>query len=517
MLRAVQEGNHLTSGAGILGRESSVTGAGSDTILHRPQHGLIVVVPCKDIPKGILHGVGRRLAHGAPQEGDHLRSGTGIVGRELAAAGTGGDAVVHRPQHGLIVIRTRIHIHEGIVIGLGSGLAHGTPQEGDHLCSGAGILRGELAVAGTGGDTILHRPQHGCVEVIGFRHIHEGILIYRTTAAAVQAVPGVTQRIGVSIHPLRAAEDTGKGGEAALGTGGFGDGLRFLVAVGRNDLLLGDDRTAVRADNAIGQTGFRTGGITAGHHGGVRMAAGVRIHEVERPRKQLQSPVAGLNLNGLPLFGGAVEIEVHIHTFQIVESILFNPLQGIGQVQFLQTVQRMEGVHTDDLHAGFDDHRFQSVAVAEQTLRDLRDGAGNGDSFQAPDSAEHIRTDAGDVFSEDNLLKGGAAGEDIAAGLRNVRIDEHLFQICKFAEYTAAQLLKSCRQAQLCQTAPFKGSIIDFFQPLGELNLGQVGAPAECIRADVFQRLRQRHIGQRNAVKEGVLFDGNGTISLFMF
>src|SRR5699024_12147768 len=61
------------------------------------------------------HRVGcrrRGAAGGAPQERDDLGAGAGLVRGEGGGAGAVGDALVHRPDHGVIVIGVVGHVPE---------------------------------------------------------------------------------------------------------------------------------------------------------------------------------------------------------------------------------------------------------------------------------------------------------------------------------------------------------------------------------------------------------------------
>ena len=70
------------------------------------------------------------LAHTAPEEGYDLRAGTVVVGAEGGVAGALGDAVLHGPQHRIMIVTALGHVGEGHRVALRSGAAGSAPQEG---------------------------------------------------------------------------------------------------------------------------------------------------------------------------------------------------------------------------------------------------------------------------------------------------------------------------------------------------------------------------------------------------
>ena len=75
----IQEGCDLAAGAGGIGIELAVANAGGDAVLDGPSHSLRVVAVGGNVSKAGAGGSGR-LAHGAPQHGDHLGAADGAVG-----------------------------------------------------------------------------------------------------------------------------------------------------------------------------------------------------------------------------------------------------------------------------------------------------------------------------------------------------------------------------------------------------------------------------------------------------
>ena len=93
----IQEGRDLCTGAGGVGVEASAAHAGGDAVLHGPGHRLCVVSVSGNVGK-VRRTARCRLAHGAPQHGDHLRAVDGAVGVRAV-----GNALGFRPILGLFV------------------------------------------------------------------------------------------------------------------------------------------------------------------------------------------------------------------------------------------------------------------------------------------------------------------------------------------------------------------------------------------------------------------------------
>ena len=75
----IQEGCDLASGAGGVGVETTAANTGGNAVLDGPGHGLRVVAVSGNISKAGAGDSGR-LAHSAPQHGDHLGAVDGAVG-----------------------------------------------------------------------------------------------------------------------------------------------------------------------------------------------------------------------------------------------------------------------------------------------------------------------------------------------------------------------------------------------------------------------------------------------------
>ena len=71
-----------------------------------------------------------RLGLVAIEEGDHLSAGAGLLDAEVGIVDAGGDAVLQGPQDGLVVVLVGIlHVLEGALRGLGLGLAESVPEK----------------------------------------------------------------------------------------------------------------------------------------------------------------------------------------------------------------------------------------------------------------------------------------------------------------------------------------------------------------------------------------------------
>ena len=203
LFAAPDEGDDLCAGAVGVRAERGVGGALGDVLLDSPQHRVSVVGACLHIGERIGRARCRGLL-GAPQEGHDLRTGAGGIGAEHGLAGALGDAVLHGPQHRVIVVAANLHIGKGHDCGLGCGAACCAPQEGDGLRAGADAVRIEAARACAGGNAVFYRPQHRVVVVaarrnvdkfvrpckanldgVGTFHVLKGVGLYRADAPAV--------------------------------------------------------------------------------------------------------------------------------------------------------------------------------------------------------------------------------------------------------------------------------------------------------------------------------------------
>ena len=104
-----------------------------------------------------------------------MSSGTTVIRGELALAGSVGDAILHSPENCVVVIGFRRYVGEGVVAVGNGGLTLGSPKEGSHLCAGTTVVRGELTLAGAGGNALFYSPEDRLVEVVLLPNVREGI------------------------------------------------------------------------------------------------------------------------------------------------------------------------------------------------------------------------------------------------------------------------------------------------------------------------------------------------------
>ena len=133
-----EEGHDLTAGTIVVGAEQSAADAGGDALLRCPRHCVCIEGRGGNIAElGFTADCG--AAGGTIEEGHRLRTGAGRVGAELALACAAGDAVFDRPGNSLGIEGVSGNIREA-AHALGSGRTGRTPQEGDDLRAGAGIV-----------------------------------------------------------------------------------------------------------------------------------------------------------------------------------------------------------------------------------------------------------------------------------------------------------------------------------------------------------------------------------------
>src|SRR5699024_10155540 len=154
---APKEGYNLGASTVGIWAEGDGTGTGGNVFAGRPSHGRCIVSVRRHIHEAAAGGRRRRPGV-APQEGDSLAAGYHSIRTEGSSAGAGCNVLLHGPEHGLIVVGSRIHIGEGSTALYGFGGTSGPPEEGHHLCAGAGGVRAECRSGGSAGDSMLHRP-----------------------------------------------------------------------------------------------------------------------------------------------------------------------------------------------------------------------------------------------------------------------------------------------------------------------------------------------------------------------
>ena len=114
---AVQERHHLATGADDIRRKPVVANTVRDPVFHRPGHSLGVVGVGRDIREA-ARALGLGAADSTPQEGDDLRAGAGLVRSKQVIANAAGDALLRGPLHGFVVVGVGHHIGERAGLGL---------------------------------------------------------------------------------------------------------------------------------------------------------------------------------------------------------------------------------------------------------------------------------------------------------------------------------------------------------------------------------------------------------------
>ena len=140
---AVEEGDDLGTVADGVGTEGGLGQAVGNAVLSRPDDGLLIEAARNHIVEGVA-ALGGGSAHGTPQEGDDLGTVALEHGAEVVLFHAVGDLVLHSPQDCLVVEVLLVHIIEGIDGGLRLGRTGGAPQEGDGLGTEAGLIGSRL-------------------------------------------------------------------------------------------------------------------------------------------------------------------------------------------------------------------------------------------------------------------------------------------------------------------------------------------------------------------------------------
>ena len=168
-----QEGDHLTAGADIQRPEGIGACAACDVIFLCPDDGLCVPVRIRYVCK-FAAAADSGLACRRIEEGDDLGAGAFRIGREGVRPCAPCDTLFHCPQHGLEIPCVVGNVVKGIDGGSGFGLALCRPQEGDYLRTGTGVVGAEPGGADAAGDALFHRPDDGIGKPVAVRHIGEG-------------------------------------------------------------------------------------------------------------------------------------------------------------------------------------------------------------------------------------------------------------------------------------------------------------------------------------------------------
>lgn len=126
LISAMEKSYDLRTCAAIVRSEQAFSNAVGDIVLHSPCHSVCIVAVGGNIGEAVLClRLGRTCC--TPQEGDDLGAGTGLVRSKEAVADAAGDSIRCYPLDRLIV-HGRIHSHE-------SGMSNGTSYASDRTSS----------------------------------------------------------------------------------------------------------------------------------------------------------------------------------------------------------------------------------------------------------------------------------------------------------------------------------------------------------------------------------------------
>jgi len=158
------EGDDLCTGAAVSGAEGSCACAGGDVFGNRPQNCVGIVIIDIHIAKGVSCSYSE-LTCRTPQQGNGLTAGYGILGAKDSCAGTHRDALFRCPQDGLVVISALCHVSERTVRGRRLGTAHGPPQECHGLGAGADATRVKRGCGYSRGNALVQSPEYRVIVI----------------------------------------------------------------------------------------------------------------------------------------------------------------------------------------------------------------------------------------------------------------------------------------------------------------------------------------------------------------
>ena len=105
-----KEGHRLLAGTALTDAKFSTTYTTSNAIFHSPHHCIVVVFSGLHVTEGVAGHVMARLPASRIEEGYDLFPGAGALGVELAVAGAGGDTICHGPCDSVEVVCRLLHI-----------------------------------------------------------------------------------------------------------------------------------------------------------------------------------------------------------------------------------------------------------------------------------------------------------------------------------------------------------------------------------------------------------------------
>ena len=173
---AIEEGHNLCPSAGVLGGERRCARAVGDVAFDCPENGAAEIGARLYVGKRVIRAGRRGLPLIAPEEGDDLRTGAGVVRAEGRAGRAVGDALFDCPKDGIVIIRALPHVTERVFAAYGVGLSGRAPQEGHDLRSRAALLRAKCRRTRAVGDLIRDCPVNRVMRPISLRrHIGKGL------------------------------------------------------------------------------------------------------------------------------------------------------------------------------------------------------------------------------------------------------------------------------------------------------------------------------------------------------
>ena len=159
----------MTARAVVVGCEHAVADTLGHAIGCRPGDRLGEVAVGRDIAE--LGLAGCLCVQRAGEKRHRLRTGAGGIRAECGGRRAGGDAVLDGPRDSLLIVAAGDHIGHASRGALRLGRAGSTPQEGDDLSAGAGLVRPKEAISDTAGDALFLRPLHSLLVIGAGGHI----------------------------------------------------------------------------------------------------------------------------------------------------------------------------------------------------------------------------------------------------------------------------------------------------------------------------------------------------------
>ena len=208
-------------------------------------------------------------------------AGAGQLGAEGRCARANGNTVLHRPQDGLVIVAAIQHILKDHCFCFGCGASGNSPQEGHSRCTGTNAIRREVIITRAGGDALLHCPVDRFLIVAALRHIDEYSCLGVAVCLHKDYLDGVIFRDileGVGLHRAHALTIHQHLGYGVALVRGDGEGL--IPSVTDGGPAGGRDRavqTGDRPDGVVGVAATAATAATAADVGPVGVHSGVFI------------------------------------------------------------------------------------------------------------------------------------------------------------------------------------------------------------------------------------------------